>query len=67
METSARTGNNISEIFTVLTESILVKVENQTIDPRNHPGLKVGNEKYLGAKEDLGGKIEKQETLIISK
>jgi hypothetical protein len=37
----------------------LTKIEDQTIEARNHPGVKVGNEKYLGIREDLGGQIEK--------
>lgn len=53
LETSAKTGNNVEEIFTVLTETILGKIEEGSIDVRNHPGVKVGQEKYLGMREEL--------------
>lgn len=35
----------------VLTESILLKIEEGSIEARNHPGIKIGNEKYLGIRE----------------
>jgi hypothetical protein len=34
----------------VLTETILSKIEDQAIEARNHPGIKIGNEKYMGIK-----------------
>jgi GTPase SAR1 family protein len=43
LETSAKTGNNVSEIFTVITECILSKIEDQQVEARNHPGVKIGN------------------------
>lgn len=67
LETSAKNGNNVEEIFSVLTESILIKIEDGSIEARNHPGIKIGNEKYLGIREDLGQQIDKQEKIIISK
>lgn len=33
----------MDEIFTVLTETILNKIEDSSIEVRNHPGVKVGN------------------------
>lgn len=51
LESSAKTGSNVEEIFTVLTESILLKIEEGSIEARNHPGIKIGNEKYLGIRE----------------
>lgn len=49
----------------VLTETILGKIEDQAMQARNHPGIKIGNEKYLGIKEDLTGQIGKQQKVII--
>jgi hypothetical protein len=43
LETSAKNGNNVEEIFSVLTESILIKIEDGSIEARNHPGIKIGN------------------------
>jgi hypothetical protein len=65
MESSAKTGNNVEEIFAVLTETILGKIEEQQVEPRNHPGVKIGNEKYLGVKEDYLSQTEKEDKVII--
>ena len=42
MESSAKSGLNIEEIFNQLTEQVLKKVEGRVIDPNNHPGIKIG-------------------------
>ena len=49
----------------MITESILEKIEDQTVEPRGHPGVKVGNEKYLGIKADYMNQAEKEEKVII--
>lgn len=67
LETSAKTGSNVEEIFTALTESILLKIEDGAIETRSHPGLKIGNEKYLGIRDKYGGQIDKEEKLIIGR
>jgi hypothetical protein len=50
LESSAKNGSNVEEIFSVLSESILAKIEEGSIETRNHPGIKIGNEKYKGKK-----------------
>ena len=49
----------------MLSESILSKIEEQEVEPRNHPGIKVGNEKYLGVREGYSSQVEKEEKVII--
>lgn len=51
----------------MLTESILLKIEEGSIEARNHPGIKIGNEKYLGIREEFAGQIEKEEKVVIGK
>jgi hypothetical protein len=68
LETSAKTGTNVEEIFTVLTESILVRIEEGSIETRTHPGIKMGNEKYLGIREQfVGQQVEREERVVIGK
>ena len=49
----------------MISESILSKIEDQSLEPKNHPGIKIGNEKYLGIKEDYMSQAEKEEKVII--
>lgn len=67
LETSAKTGMNVEEIFSVLTESILVRIEEGSIETRTHPGIKMGNEKYLGIREQFVGHVEREERVVIGK
>lgn len=34
------------------------KIDQSEIEIKNHPGIKIGNEKYIGAKELYNSKIE---------
>ena len=43
----------------------MAKIEDQSLEPRNHPGIKIGNEKYLGIKEDYMSQADKEEKVII--
>lgn len=49
----------------MISESILSKIEDQSVEAKNHPGIKIGNEKYLGIKEDYMSQAEKEEKVII--
>ena len=42
LESSAKSGNNVDEIFNALSETILTKIEDGSIETRNHPGIKIG-------------------------
>lgn len=50
IETSAKNGTNVEEIFNILTETTLSKIEQNQVQIREHPGIKVGTEKYIPAK-----------------
>lgn len=46
LESSAKTGVNIEEIFNKLNNRIIEKIDKELIDVESHPGIKVGTEKY---------------------
>lgn len=46
VESSAKNGTNIEEIFTKLNDRILERIDKGTIDVSNHPGIKTGTETY---------------------
>lgn len=50
LESSAKSGSNVDEIFNVLSETILNRIEDGSIETKNHPGIKIGEEKYKGKK-----------------
>ena len=60
IETSAKTGNNVEEIFNILTESTLNKIEQNSIDIKEHPGIKIGTEKYTPFTETFKPNIQKE-------
>ena len=65
LETSAKTGTNVEEIFNILTESILAKVEQNEVEIREHPGIKVGNEKYIPSRETFIQSNQKESNIVI--
>ena len=57
----------MDELFGVITESILGKIEEGAIEVKGNPGIKVGTEKYIGMKQSYQNQLEKTEKLIIGK
>lgn len=47
LEASAKKGINIDSIFSTLTQKIMERIENKSVDVMNHPGIKVGNENKM--------------------
>lgn len=43
IEVSAKTGQNVSLSFEMITEKILEKIENKEINPEEELGIKMGN------------------------
>lgn len=48
VESSAKLGTNIEEIFSKLNSKILERIDKGQLDIVNHPGIKIGTEKYNG-------------------
>lgn len=48
LETSAKLGTNIEEIFNKLNAKILERIDKGQLDITSHPGIKIGSEKYNG-------------------
>jgi hypothetical protein len=59
------TAGGEEEIFTLLTEVTLNKIELNQIEIRDHPGIKVGTEKYLPMRQSFSPNIQKQEEKVI--
>lgn len=43
IEVSAKTGQNVSLAFEMITEKILEKIDNREINPEEELGIKMGN------------------------
>lgn len=56
----------MEEIFQILTEATLNKIEQKIIEVRQHPGIKIGKEKYITQQSSFDQNVEQDSVIKIS-
>ena len=52
VETSAKSGSNVGDIFEMLVHNILNQIDSEVVDVFTHPGVKLGTLKYKDIKPE---------------